>query len=144
MFWSIPKTASAKPYDPTAINLMNKRKKPWQPVKKPRQPLLIHRHNPYNDRGGKVAHLSINVPLDEAELTALTTLASVACRSPREHLRYLLRRHAWRRGLLPTESDTQQKTTPTAERLAANAVSVADSTPNHLAGATNESLHRPD
>ena len=65
-------------------------------------------------------NLSINVPLTELELNALVTMAQVSCRAPREQLRFLLRRQAQRRGLLP---DVAQKNPLVASALAGVATS---------------------
>lgn len=40
------------------------------------------------------------VPLDSDEFRVLVSMAASACRPPREHLRFLLREEAQRRGLL--------------------------------------------
>lgn len=50
----------------------------------------------------------INVPLSEAELTALVSMSDMDCRHPKEEILFLLRVEAQRRGLLV---DAEQPTT---------------------------------
>ena len=50
-----------------------------------------------------MAQARITVPLTTTDRTVLLDIAEMECRDPREHLRYLLRRDAQERGLLPDE-----------------------------------------
>ncbi len=51
----------------------------------------------------------VNVPLDPGELTALVRMSETDCRHPREHMRYLLREEAYKRGLLAEEQQIDQE-----------------------------------
>ncbi len=54
----------------------------------------------------------INVALDTSEYAALSQMAASDCRQPREQLRYLLRREACLRGLLPSDPYSPEASTP--------------------------------
>jgi len=51
-------------------------------------------------------NVRVTVPLDDAEATALISMAEAECRHPREQMRFLLRMEAARRGILPV-AETQ-------------------------------------
>ena len=59
--------------------------------------------------GGRNLFVRLTIVLTEAERVALRCLAERDCRPPREHLRFLLREEARKRGLMPTKQSETNK-----------------------------------